>query len=73
MGLFYFMKEKKFICQTTNIHQLELHNSFKNLVTISIYDKVNNMFLAMELSINETERLMDELHKSIIKAEGGHK
>jgi hypothetical protein len=47
------MEETKFICETTEFVELELHNCFKNLVTISIYDKVNQIFLAMELSIND--------------------
>jgi hypothetical protein len=66
------MEETKFICETTEFVELELHNCFKNLVTISIYDKVNQIFLAMELSINDTEKLMNELHKAIIKAQGGN-
>lgn len=65
------MNERKFICQSTKILELELHNYFKKLITISMYDKVNERLLVMELSINDAERLMDELHRVIIRIEGG--
>jgi len=65
------MSETIFICESTKILELELHNCFKNLITISMYDKVNERLLVMELSIKNAERLMDEIHRAIIKAEGG--
>jgi hypothetical protein len=65
------MVQRKFICESTKIHELEIENRFKNLITISIYDRVNEMLLALELNINDAEQLMDELHKVISKIEGG--
>lgn len=67
-GFFYFMTETKFYCENNN-SELNIFE-FDNYVEISIGNQ-NGGFNFIHLTINDTEKLMDELHKIIIQIEGG--
>jgi hypothetical protein len=72
VGLFYFMTETKFICETTG-NLLEV-NQFDNFIEISIDTKFKHIPpLAVHLTIDDSEKLIDELHNFIMKIEGGNK
>lgn len=72
---FYFMTKTKFYCEHDSGKYLQVMNIEKK--TISIYieegDESDEDYSCqyVELTIKDCERLMDEIHKAIIKAEGG--
>ena len=71
MSLFYFMTETKFICKTTGNH-LTVEVIQNNYIEIFLYENHFDEVMGINLTINDAERLMDELHRAIIKAEGGN-
>jgi len=73
--LFYFMTEIKFICEQSRCDSLTISTN-GNLVAIDIQKKYDCDVdpiesLSVELTIKDAELLMDEIHRAIIKAEGG--
>jgi hypothetical protein len=69
------MTVTKFYCEENNERYLQVMNIEKK--TISIYieegeeEEEDSFCKFVELTIEDCERLMDEIHKAIIKAEGG--
>jgi len=73
-GLFYFMTEIKFICETTSNH-LEVYSleieSGEKFIEVSIQGNSYEALLNVHLTIKDAELLMDQIHKSIVITEGG--
>jgi hypothetical protein len=63
------MTERKFICEDNSNDELNV-NQFDNYVEVSIINE-NGKINFVHLTISDAEQLMDELHKVIIKIEGG--
>jgi len=67
-GLFYFMTEIKFFCETTS-NELQVLQ-FDDFIEISIdTNSIGFNIPAVHLTIKDAELLMDELHSAIIKVE----
>ena len=67
------MTRVTFICEISP-NQLEVNESIwydEKLIELKIYCLATETFKNVNLTIKDAERLMDELHKSIMIAEGG--
>lgn len=63
------MTERRFICEENSNDELNV-NQFDDYVEISIMNE-NGKINAVHLTIADAEQLMDEIHRVIIKIEGG--
>ena len=71
ISLFYFMNKTTFYCEKSN-SQLILLAQKENLISLSIENPNEEVIHNyMYLTIKDAEKLMDEIHIAIIKAEGG--
>ena len=69
------MTKTKFYCEQSSCDVLDVETN-GNLIAIGIQKKFDYDIdpidsLSVELTIKDAERLMDEIHNAIIKAEGG--
>lgn len=68
---FIFMTLTKFVCETTGNH-LTVEVIQNNYIELFLVDNNLDEIMGINLTVKDAERLMDELHIAIIKAEGGN-
>ena len=64
------MVQRKFICEMETSTYLDVEQNVNGL-NITITDDNIEESLVVQLTINDAELLMDEIHKTLIKIEGG--
>jgi len=67
------MTKRKFVSETSpsELEVDEIINYDEKFISLKIYCPATEVFKDVELTINDAEQLMDEIHKVISKIEGG--